>query len=98
MVSDQPRVFGSAAWSLWLGLRRPRRAQVARRTVDRRVDAALFVGSAVFGAGTLASLWHDHGCALNAVNLAAGSLACLALWLRRSWPVAALAVFVAASF
>lgn len=32
-------------------------------------------------------LWHTHGEFLDAVDLAAGSLACLALWQRRSHPV-----------
>jgi signal transduction histidine kinase len=65
---------------------------------DRRVDWALFAGTAVFGAGTLASLWHDHGPVLDALDVALGSVACLALWVRRSHPLAALIAFVAASF
>ena len=64
----------------------------------RRVDWALFVGAAALGAGTLASLWHAHGPVLDGLDVAMGSVACLALWIRRSHPVAALVAFVVASY
>ncbi len=71
---------------------------VSARPRYRRVDWALFVGAVVLGVGTLASLWHDHGPVLDAVDVVLGSVACLALWVRRSHPAATLVVFVAASF
>jgi signal transduction histidine kinase len=98
MVSDQQRDFGPAAWPAPLRRSAGRLGQGARPAAGWRADWALFVGSAVCGAGTLASLWHDHGPVLGAVDIAAGSLACLALWIRRSRPVALMVVFMAASF
>jgi signal transduction histidine kinase len=98
MVSDQPRAFGPAAWSSPLRLLAPRRIEGAHPTADRRVDWALFVGAVVFGAGTLVSLWADYGPILHSLDVAAGSLACLALWVRRSRSLTTLVVFVAASF
>jgi signal transduction histidine kinase len=98
MVSDQPRAFGPAAWFSWLRLQLPHRAERSRPAAGRRIDWLLFAGSAILGAATLASLWHDHSPVLGAVDIVAGSLACLALWVRRSRPVAVLVVFVAASF
>jgi signal transduction histidine kinase len=53
----------------------------------RLADAGLFLFAAGLGGLATAYLWHTHGELLDAVDLAAGSLACLALWLRRSRPV-----------
>jgi signal transduction histidine kinase len=66
---------------------------------DWLVDSALFVGSATLGAFTLAYLWHDHGVAFDALDVAAGVVACLALWARRSHPTTTFAIaFATASF
>ena len=54
---------------------------------DRLVDAALFLFAVGLGGLAMSYLWHTHGEFLDAVDLAAGSLACLALWQRRSRPV-----------
>jgi signal transduction histidine kinase len=66
---------------------------------SRLADGALVAGAAVLGGITLASLWHGHGIVLDAVDLAAGAVACLALWWRRACPVAVcLLVLAAAAF
>ncbi|MGA8457628.1 MAG: hypothetical protein WB800_19665 [Streptosporangiaceae bacterium] len=54
---------------------------------DRLVDAGLFLFAVGLGGLAMSYLWHTHGEFLDAVDLAAGSLACLALWQRRSHPV-----------
>ena len=59
---------------------------------------ALFVFAAGLGGLALGYVWHSHGAVLDAVDVAIGVLACLALWARRSKPVAVLAVVAAASF
>ena len=65
----------------------------------RLADAALFAFAAVLGGITQGYLWHIHGEVLDAIDLAVGVVACLALWWRRSHPVAVFAVaFGAAVF
>jgi signal transduction histidine kinase len=59
----------------------------------RLADAALFAFAAVLGGITQGYLWHIRGDVLDAIDLAVGVAACLALWWRRSHPVA---VFVVA--
>ena len=61
-------------------------------------DAALFGAAALVGGLSLQYLWHSHGAVLDALDLAFGVLACLALWVRRSRPAAMLAVIAAAAF
>jgi signal transduction histidine kinase len=55
---------------------------------QRLGDWALFVFAA--GLGTLAQiyLWHDHGPGLDVLDVTVGTVACLALWMRRRRPVA----------
>jgi signal transduction histidine kinase len=60
----------------------------ARSPRDWLVDSALFVLAVVGGALTLVPSWDDHGVVLLVLDIAAGSAACLALWVRRSRPVA----------
>ena len=69
-----------------------------RPSRDRVVDAALFGFAVVVGALALGYVWHSHGVVVNALDLAIGVLACLALWVRRSRPSAVLATIVAAAF
>ncbi|MGH3289737.1 MAG: sensor histidine kinase [Streptosporangiaceae bacterium] len=65
----------------------------------RLADAALFAFAAVVGGIAQGYLWHGHGQVLDAVDLAAGAVACLALWWRRARPVAVFVVaFAAAAF
>jgi signal transduction histidine kinase len=59
----------------------------------RLADAALFAFAVVLGGITQGYLWHIHGAVLDAIDLAVGVVACLALWWRRSHPVV---VFVVA--
>ena len=59
----------------------------------RLADAAVFAFAVVLGGITQGYLWHVHGEVVDALDLAAGAVACLALWWRRSHPVA---VFVVA--
>ena len=58
---------------------------------DWAVDVALFVFAAGLGGLTLGYVWHSHGAVLDDFDVAFGVLACLALWARRSMPVAVLA-------
>jgi len=51
----------------------------------------------LFGGFTQAYLWRDHGRALDDLDVALGTLACLALWARRSRPVEAAVVAIAAA-
>ena len=59
----------------------------------RLADAVLFAFAVVLGGITQGYLWHIHGPVLDAIDLAVGVVACLALWWRRAHPVA---VFVVA--
>ena len=58
----------------------------------RLADAALFAFAVVLGGITQGYLWHIHGPVLDVIDLAAGAVACLALWWRRAHPVAVFAV------
>src|SRR5262245_16700869 len=64
---------------------------------DWLVDAAVFVFAVAFGVITLVQAYPDHGAFLLAVDVVFGSAACLALWWRRSRPVAVGAFVVAAA-
>ena len=65
----------------------------------RLADAGLFAFAVILGGITQGYLWHFHGEVLDAVDLAAGAVACLALWWRRAHPVAVfVVVFGAAVF
>jgi signal transduction histidine kinase len=55
---------------------------------DRLTDGALFGLAAGLGGITQGYLWHSTGVVLDAVDLAAGLVACLALWWRRAHPTA----------
>jgi signal transduction histidine kinase len=54
----------------------------------RLADSALFGFAAAVGGLALGYLWHSHGEVLDALDLASGVVACLALWWRRGYPVA----------
>jgi signal transduction histidine kinase len=60
----------------------------ARSPRDWLVDSALFAIALVGGVITLVQTWDDHFVLLYFVDIAAGATACLALWVRRSRPVA----------
>jgi signal transduction histidine kinase len=55
---------------------------------DWLVDVALFVAAAAGGAILLADTWSQHGELAGVVDVCAGVVALLALWVRRSRPVA----------
>jgi signal transduction histidine kinase len=59
----------------------------------RLADAALFAFAVALGGITQVYLWHTHGPVLDWLDVAFGTVACLALWWRRAHPVA---VFVLA--
>jgi signal transduction histidine kinase len=61
---------------------------------DRLADGALFAFAVVLGGVTQGYLWHIHGEVFDALDLAVGAVACLALWWRRAHPMA---VFVLAA-
>ncbi len=69
-----------------------------RSARDWAVDAALFGFAVVMGALALGYVWHSHAAVVNGLDVAVGVLACLALWVRRSWPVVVLATIAAAPF
>jgi signal transduction histidine kinase len=65
----------------------------------RLADSALFGFAAALGGLAFGYLWHTHGEVLDALDLASGVVACLALWWRRRYPVAVtLVAFGAAWF
>lgn len=55
---------------------------------ERSVDRGWVVLSLTIGAVTLVSTWTQYGTALDVVNLAAGTAACLSLAARRRYPLA----------
>jgi signal transduction histidine kinase len=99
MTSESAQLSGRrASWRRALtasGRRKPASGWSAGVWV---ADAALFAAAALLGALSLRYLWHSHGAVLDALDLAFGVLACLALWIRRSRPTAMLAVIAAAAF
>jgi signal transduction histidine kinase len=64
----------------------------SRSPRDWLVDVALFAFAAVLGAAVLAETWSEHGTLGVVLDVVAGVAALLALWLRRTRPVA-VAVF-----
>jgi signal transduction histidine kinase len=63
----------------------------------RLADGALFTFAVVLGGVTQFYLWHSHGQVLDWLDVAAGAVACVALWWRRAHPVAIFVVVVAAA-
>jgi signal transduction histidine kinase len=97
-MSDELRWIPARASRLLTGPA-TRSGTLGRSAQDWLVDTVLFGGSAVLGAVTFGYLWHDHGPVFNIVDIVAGSVACLALWVRRRQPVTVLLIaFVTASF
>jgi hypothetical protein len=78
---------------------RPDRNQPARvrSAADWLVDSALFAFAVGLGGFALGGLWYSHGEILDDLGLAAGVLACMALWARRDRPTAVLVVVAAAA-
>jgi signal transduction histidine kinase len=77
-----------ARWQLALlpgGLYEPSSGRRSAR--DWVVDVAIFLGALGLGAFLLATAWKDRSVFANALDIAVGSVSCLALWLRRSRPV-----------
>jgi signal transduction histidine kinase len=99
MVTESVRLPGRlASWRRVLVAIRRQEPGGGRSAGEWVVDAVLFGAGAALGGLALADLWHSHGVVLDALDLAVGVLACLALWVRRSRPLAVLAVIVVASF
>jgi signal transduction histidine kinase len=65
---------------------------------DWLTDAALFVFAVGLGGLAFNTLRHSHGELLDILDLAFGIPACLAMWVRRAWPMAVLVVAGAAAF
>jgi signal transduction histidine kinase len=59
-----------------------------RSTRDWIVDVVMFLLAGVLGAYVLAETWPQHGRVGAILDIACGTVACLALWVRRSRPVA----------
>ena len=68
-----------------------------RSTRDWIVDVLMFVLAVGLGAVILADTWAQHSSLGATVDIVAGALACLALWLRRSRPVTVAVLAVACS-
>jgi signal transduction histidine kinase len=68
-----------------------------RGQADWLADSALFGFAVVLGGITEGYLWHIHGEVLDAVGLAVGVVACLALWWRRAHPMAVFVLAFAAA-
>jgi signal transduction histidine kinase len=64
---------------------------------DWIVDIVLFLCAACFGFVLLDATWEEHGELARAVDVAAGVIACLALWLRRTHPVMVAVVALSAA-
>jgi signal transduction histidine kinase len=63
----------------------------------RLADVALFAFAVVLGGIAQGYLWSSHGVVLDAVDVAAGAVACLALWWRRAHPMAVFVLAFAAN-
>ena len=63
----------------------------------RLADMALFTFAVVLGGITQGYLWHSHGVVLDGVDVAAGAVACVALWWRRAHPMAVFVLAFAAN-
>ena len=68
-----------------------------RSARDRLVDAAVVAAAAAIGALIVPDLWNHRSGLVNTLDLAIGSAACAALWIRRSRPVAVTVVATGAS-
>jgi signal transduction histidine kinase len=64
---------------------------------NRLADAALFALAAALGGITQGYLWHIHGQVLDWLDVALGTVACVALWWRRAHPVAVLVLTLGAA-
>jgi signal transduction histidine kinase len=84
-----------ARWRRALVASWPRPPGGARPARDRLTDWALFAFAAGLGGVALGPLWHTHGVVLDWLDVAAGVLACLAVWARSS--LFALVLMLAAS-
>jgi signal transduction histidine kinase len=58
-----------------------------RSARDWIVDVALFAAAVALGVAALSTSWSDHNTAGVLIDVVLGTVACLALWLRRSHPV-----------
>jgi signal transduction histidine kinase len=58
-----------------------------RSARDWIVDVAIFAAAVALGVVTLSTSWSDHNTAGVLIDVVLGTLACLALWLRRTHPV-----------
>ena len=63
----------------------------------RLADTVLFAFAVVLGGITQGYLWHSHGVVLDGVDVAAGAVACLALWWRRAHPMGVFVLAFAAN-
>jgi signal transduction histidine kinase len=73
-------------------------ATAGRRSLrDWLVDTLVFVVALGVGALTLSSIWDDHSKAGAALDIVLGLIACIALWWRRSRPLAVALVAVSLS-
>src|SRR5215831_1905433 len=88
----------AAPWLRALLASGPHPQRGARSAADWLADSALFVFAAGLGGLALSGLWHSHSGLVDALDLVFGTLGCLALWARRSHPMAVLVVTMVAVF
>ena len=70
-----------------------------RSLLDWLVDIAAFMFAVALGLAVLLSTWSQHATAIAVLDVVCGSLACLALWVRRSHPwVVGVAVISVSAF
>lgn len=69
-------------------------SRVRRSARDWFVDLALFLAAVGLGVALLAATWSDHDAWTAGLDVLLGTVACLALWLRRQRPVAVAVVAV----
>jgi signal transduction histidine kinase len=97
-MGSEPSTGHVALWqralvpSEWYESRRGRSAN------DWVVDSLLFTAAVLVGGLVEGYAWHSHGWLVNALDVAFGSLACLALWARRTRPTAVLVAATAGVF
>jgi signal transduction histidine kinase len=82
----------------WQHLPVVRRPQAGRSLpFGRLADGALFAFAIVLGGVAQGYLWHSHGQVLDWLDVAAGVVACVALWWRRAHPVTVFVLALAAN-
>ncbi len=92
MTSNPQPGERSALWRCLPAWREP-----GRQPSSRLADGVLFACATALGGFTLGSLWHTYGEVAAWADVVFGAIACLALWWRRSYPMAVFVLSFAAA-